>query len=153
HSLVVQYSVAGREGIGAQRAEAWDMLSGRTRTLEDRFDSMSVTSGGVLISCTRLQSPDQVNLNSFIVRRVADGSEITRANIDHYCSSFDNFAVDQSGTTVAYPSTASLVFYDLRSGRPRDSRVGIPELANIVSSAAGAFTDERGNNFALLHNF
>lgn len=150
HSLVVQYEVSGREGTGTQRAEVWDMLSGSTRTLEDRLDSMRVTSGGVLISCTHSQSPDQAPLNSIVVRRVADGSEITRTNIDHYCSDFE---VDRSDTAIAFTDGGKLDLFDLKSGRPRDSRTGIQELTEFVFSTAGALTDEHGNSFALLYNF
>ncbi len=146
HSLVIVYGVAGR-GVtdGNKRAEVWDMLSGRTRVLEDRVDYMKVTSGGTFASCTTSQTGD----NLFIARRVVDGSEITRATIDMTCRDFE---VDQSGTSVAFVYIDSLVFYNLTSPRTRHRLTGIGSASTFIFSRHGEFTDERGHSLVLVRS-
>ena len=150
HSLVVAYYVAGREGFGSRRAEVWDMLSGRTRLLEDRLDYMRVTSGNVLVSCA-ITPLGEDNLHyTFITRTVADGTEIGRAEFE----TCEDFATNRLGTVIAASSSiGELNIFDLTSGRTRGILTGFQESTfSFSGSNIGEFTDEQGNDLALVRN-
>jgi hypothetical protein len=148
HSLVVVYPVAGREDKGVERAEVWDMISGGTRVLEDRLDEMQVTSEGFLVSCTRATE----QTSSFIVRKVADGTETAHAtiNIPHCAYGFE---VDQAATTIASGGDSSVDFFDLASSRKYTATVGAKQDLSDFFVLSKIITDERGHNFALAQTF
>ena len=148
HSLVVQYYVAGRQSAdgGLQRAEVWDMLSGRTRILEDRLNYMQVMSGGLFAFCVTPPQPSLDFNSSLIVRTVANGTEIVRAKIRESCG---DFFINPSATLAVLDSSLYLV--DLKSARTRGTLKGVRDPQDYLTFI-GEFTDARGRNLALVRN-
>jgi conflict system STAND superfamily ATPase/trypsin-like peptidase len=152
HSLVVEYSVVGRQSAadgGLHRAEVWDMLSGRTRILEDSFSDGKVTPEGMFIFCEPLLSTDLDLKNTFIVRRLADGTEIARGRFRGSCT--PDLLLDRSGTLAVLGSGESLNLVDLKSGRTRGILKGL-QGPQAYLSPIGEFTDARGRNLVLVRN-
>ncbi len=154
HALVVAYRVVSRQSAdsGNYRAEVWDMLSGQTRLLEDRFDDMEVTLRNVFVSCVRTQGGADPR-RTVVARTVADGAEIRRVEfaeaVDHPCSSLD-FTTNRSGTTVAVPGVGNVLqIFDLASAGTREVTTGFQDTVSVI----GEVIDERGHDLALVHNF
>jgi hypothetical protein len=148
HSLVVGYYVTGRQAGdgGLERAELWDLPSGRTRILEDHVDYVQVVPGGLSVLCVR--SPGLQT--SLIVRRVADGTEITRAKVGESCSE-GPFANQSATLAVLTGSGSALHLIDLKSARTRGILKGFKDPHDLLTFV-GDFTDARGSNYAVVRN-
>jgi hypothetical protein len=149
HSLVVGYIVTGRPiGVGgSQRAEVWDVLSGRTRILEDHLSYMQVMSGGLVAFCVPSPEPTLDFNSTIIVRSVVEGTEIVHAKTRESCIS--DFFTNRSATLAVLGSSLSLI--DLSSGRTRGTLKGVQDPQGDLA-LIGEFTDVRGRNVALVRN-